>query len=69
MTTDPLLFDDLSWRGLLSHHTDPDELRKALTEDSVKFYVGFDPTAPSLHMGNLVQIVTMMRLQRAGHTP
>ncbi|HNA98842.1 MAG TPA: tyrosine--tRNA ligase, partial [Marmoricola sp.] len=69
MTTDPLLFDDLSWRGLLSHHTDPGELRKALTEDSVKFYVGFDPTAPSLHMGNLVQIVTMMRLQRAGHTP
>lgn len=69
MTTDPNLFDDLSWRGLLSHHTDPEELQKAFTQDSVKYYVGFDPTAPSLHMGNLVQIVTMMRLQRAGHTP
>lgn len=69
MTTDPNLFDDLSWRGLLSHHTDPEELQKAFNQDSVKYYVGFDPTAPSLHMGNLVQIVTMMRLQRAGHTP
>jgi len=69
VTTDPNLFDDLSWRGLLSHHTDPEELQKAFTQDSVKYYVGFDPTAPSLHMGNLVQIVTMMRLQRAGHTP
>jgi len=66
---DPTLLDDLEWRGLLADSTDRDALREALTAGSVKFYVGFDPTAPSLHIGNLVQIVTAMRLQRAGHTP
>ena len=69
MTTDPNLFDDLQWRGLLCHHTDADELKASFSAGRVKYYVGFDPTAPSLHMGNLVQIITMMRLQRAGHTP
>jgi len=63
------LLDDLEWRGLVAHSTDPVSLREALTAGSVRYYVGFDPTAPSLHMGNLVQIVTAMRLQRAGHTP
>ena len=67
--TDPRLLDDLVWRGLVAHSTDPDALREALTAGSVRFYVGFDPTAPSLHMGNLVQLVTAIRLQRAGHTP
>jgi tyrosyl-tRNA synthetase len=66
---DPTLLDDLVWRGLVAHSTDLDALREALTEGSVRFYVGFDPTAPSLHMGNLLQIVTAIRLQRAGHTP
>lgn len=69
MSTDPNLLDDLEWRGLIAHSTDPDALREALSAGSVKFYVGFDPTAPSLHMGNLVQIVTAKRLQDAGHTP
>jgi tyrosyl-tRNA synthetase len=69
VTTDPTLLDDLEWRGLIAHSTDPDALRTALSEESVRFYVGFDPTAPSLHMGNLVQILTAKRLQRAGHTP
>ncbi|GAA4801682.1 tyrosine--tRNA ligase [Nocardioides caeni] len=69
MSVDPNLLDDLAWRGLLAEATDRDALRAALTEGSVRFYVGFDPTAPSLHMGNLVQIVTAMRLQKAGHTP
>ena len=69
MTVDPTLLDDLEWRGLLAHTTDLDALREALTQGSVRFYVGFDPTAPSLHMGNLVQIVTARRLQLAGHTP
>ena len=69
MATDPHLLDDLVWRGLVAHSTDLDALREALTESSVRFYVGFDPTAPSLHMGNLLQIVTAIRLQRAGHTP
>ncbi|MCB8957637.1 MAG: tyrosine--tRNA ligase [Nocardioides sp.] len=69
MTVDPTLLDDLEWRGLLAHATDLDALREALASGSVRFYVGFDPTAPSLHMGNLVQILTARRLQLAGHTP
>jgi tyrosyl-tRNA synthetase len=69
VSIDPDLLDDLEWRGLLAHTTDRDALRTALSEGSVRFYVGFDPTAPSLHMGNLVQILTARRLQLAGHTP
>jgi len=66
---DPTLLDDLEWRGLIAHSTDLDALRETLTQGSVRFYVGFDPTAPSLHLGNLVQILTARRLQLAGHTP
>jgi tyrosyl-tRNA synthetase len=65
----PNVLDELEWRGLLAHSTDRDALRAALAQGSVRFYVGFDPTAPSLHMGNLVQLVTARRLQDAGHTP
>jgi tyrosyl-tRNA synthetase len=66
---DPTVLSDLVWRGLIAHSTDLDALREALSSGSVRFYVGFDPTAPSLHMGNLVQLVTARRLQDAGHTP
>ncbi len=69
MAVDKNLLDDLEWRGLIANSTDLDALRAELAEGPVKFYVGFDPTAPSLHLGNLMQIVTAMRLQRAGHTP
>ncbi len=69
MPTDPNLIDDLQWRGLLAHTTDLDALRDEMTSGPVRFYVGFDPTAPSLHMGNLVQILTARRLQDAGHVP
>jgi tyrosyl-tRNA synthetase len=69
VTVDPHLLDDLEWRGLIAHSTDLGALREALAAGSVRFYVGFDPTAPSLHMGNLVQILTARRLQQAGHTP
>ena len=65
MTIDPNLLDDLEWRGLLAHTTDRDALRDALSGGSVRFYVGFDPTAPSLHMGNLVQILTARQIGRA----
>ncbi|WP_248581183.1 tyrosine--tRNA ligase [Nocardioides sp. InS609-2] len=65
----PNILDDFEWRGLIAHSTDLDALRAALGETNVRFYVGFDPTAPSLHMGNLLQIVTARRLQDAGHTP
>ncbi len=68
MTSSNVL-DELEWRGLIAHSTDRDALRAALGEGSVKFYVGFDPTAPSLHMGHLVQVLTAKRLQDAGHTP
>jgi tyrosyl-tRNA synthetase len=63
------VLDDLAWRGLLAHSTDLDALRKEMDEGPVRFYVGFDPTAPSMHMGNLVQILTARRLQEAGHVP
>jgi tyrosyl-tRNA synthetase len=63
------IIDELSWRGLLAVHTDLDELRKALDSGSVTVYCGFDPTAPGLHIGNLVQVLTLRRLQLAGHRP
>ena len=63
------IIDDLQWRGLIAESTDLDELRKALADGPVTVYCGFDPTAPSLHMGNLVQVLTLSRLQQAGHRP
>ncbi len=63
------IIDDLTWRGLLAISTDVDDLRKALDAGPVTFYGGFDPTAPGLHIGNLVLLLTMRRLQRAGHRP
>ena len=63
------LVDDLLWRGLIQDSTDPDELRKALDGGPVTFYVGFDPTAASLHVGHLMQVMTARRLQLAGHRP
>ncbi|WP_409364997.1 tyrosine--tRNA ligase [Catellatospora methionotrophica] len=63
------ILDDLQWRGLLQDSTDLDELRKHLAEGPVTFYVGFDPTAPSLQVGNLVQVLTARRLQQAGNIP
>ncbi|MFT3861418.1 tyrosine--tRNA ligase [Micropruina sp.] len=61
--------DELTWRGLIAHSTDADALRAHLANGPVTFYVGFDPTAPSIHMGNLVQIMVARALQRAGHRP
>ncbi|GAB3169831.1 tyrosine--tRNA ligase [Myceligenerans halotolerans] len=61
------VLDELHWRGLVSHVTDETALRTALSRGPVAYYVGFDPTAPSLHIGNLVQILTARRLQDAGH--
>ena len=63
------VFDELSWRGLIAHSTDPDALRAHLAAGPVTFYVGFDPTAPSIHMGNLVQLMVARAMQRAGHRP
>src|SRR3954452_21893120 len=69
VSTDQHILDDLEWRGLIAHSTDLDALRAEMDEGPVRYYVGFDPTAPSLHMGNLLQILTARRLQDAGHVP
>ena len=63
------LLDDFKSRGLLHQSTDEAALRKALAEEMVTGYIGFDPTAASLHVGSLLQIVNLVRLQRAGHRP
>nr|WP_296074865.1 tyrosine--tRNA ligase [uncultured Actinoplanes sp.] len=63
------LVDDLTWRGLLQDTTSPEDLRELLDGPSTAFYVGFDPTAPSLHVGHLMQVITARRLQLAGHRP
>lgn len=63
------VLDDLEWRRMIADHTDLDALRVAMAAGPVTFYGGFDPTAPSLHFGNLVLLVTMRRLQLAGHHP
>jgi tyrosyl-tRNA synthetase len=63
------LIDDLQWRGLIAQATDLDSLRSDLDAQPMTYYVGFDPTAPSLHLGNLLQIQTMRRFQAHGHRP
>jgi tyrosyl-tRNA synthetase len=59
----------LLWRGLIQDSTDPAALRSALDGDRITFYVGFDPTAASLTVGHLMQVITARRLQLAGHKP
>lgn len=63
------LLDEFRWRGLLALSTDEAALGAALAEGPVTYYVGFDPTAASLHHGHLVQLLTARRLQLAGHRP
>ena len=63
------VLDELRWRGLLADSTDEAALAAHLDAGPVTFYVGFDPTAPSLHFGNLVQLIVARVLQRAGHRP
>ncbi len=62
------VLDELRWRGLLGQSTDEEALHGALAQP-LTFYAGFDPTAPSLHIGHLVQLLVARRLQRAGHHP
>jgi tyrosyl-tRNA synthetase len=63
------IIDELTWRGLIAVSTDLDDLRRALDSGQVTLYGGFDPTAPGLHIGNLVLLLTMRRFQLAGHRP
>jgi tyrosyl-tRNA synthetase len=63
------IIGELTWRGLIAVSTDLDDLRRSLGAAQVTGYVGFDPTAASLHIGHLVQLLTLRRLQLAGHRP
>jgi tyrosyl-tRNA synthetase len=65
----PDVWEELVWRGLIHVSTDAGELKKLLAGPPITYYCGFDPTAPSLHLGNLMQLVTMRRIQLAGHKP
>ncbi len=61
------IIDEFQWRGLVAQTTDEEQLRAHLAEGPRAVYCGFDPTAPSLHFGNLVQLIVLRHLQRAGH--
>lgn len=63
------ILDELSWRGLIAQSTDIEALRRDLDNGPLTLYAGFDPTAPSLHAGNLVPLLMLSRFQRAGHRP
>jgi tyrosyl-tRNA synthetase len=63
------ILEELTWRGLLAQTTDEAALTATLDDAPVTFYCGFDPTGPSLHVGHLMQVITMRRLQLAGHKP
>lgn len=63
------VLEELTWRGQLAQSTDPDALASALRAGRVTLYAGFDPTADSLHVGNLVPVMLLHRFQRAGHRP
>ena len=63
------VFDTLSSRGLIAQVTHEEEIRKLLGEEKVSFYIGFDPTADSLHVGHFLQMVVMRHMQNAGHRP
>ncbi|HET9565962.1 MAG TPA: tyrosine--tRNA ligase [Mycobacterium sp.] len=63
------ILDELQWRGLIAQSTDRDELAEQLAAGPVTLYSGFDPTAPSLHAGHLIPLLTLRRFQQAGHRP
>ena len=63
------VYDVLKERGFIKQVTHEEELKDLLSKESVKFYIGFDPTADSLHIGHFLQVITMMHMQQAGHVP
>nr|WP_026257482.1 tyrosine--tRNA ligase [Actinopolymorpha alba] len=67
--SDDRVLDELHWRGMVAHTTDEAALRTALASGPITYYVGFDPSAQSLQLGNLVQLLTARRFQQAGHRP
>ena len=63
------VYDVLKERGYIAQVTHEEEVRDLLGRESITFYIGFDPTADSLHVGHFIQIMVMMHMQRAGHRP
>jgi tyrosyl-tRNA synthetase len=63
------VFDTLKERGFIAQTTNEDKIRGILGNEKVTFYIGFDPTADSLHVGHLLQLIVMAHMQRAGHKP
>ncbi|NLX92312.1 MAG: tyrosine--tRNA ligase [Clostridiales bacterium] len=63
------VFEELQARGLIAQMTDAKRVEELLTKEKIKFYIGFDPTADSLHVGHFVQVMVMAHMQRAGHVP
>lgn len=63
------VFDTLAERGYIEQCTHEDEIKELLAKEKVSFYIGFDPTADSLHVGHFIQIMVMMHMQQAGHRP
>lgn len=63
------IFDVLSERGFIEQATHEEEIKELLGKESVTFYIGFDPTADSLHVGHFIQVIVMMHMQKAGHKP
>ena len=63
------VFDTLSERGYIEQCTHEDEIKELLEKEKISFYIGFDPTADSLHVGHFIQIMVMMHMQQAGHRP
>lgn len=63
------VFDELQARGMIAQITNEEKVKKLMNKDKITFYIGFDPTADSLHVGHFVQIMVMAHMQKAGHTP
>lgn len=63
------IYDDLKWRGLINQVSDEEKVREYLAKPGASMYCGFDPTAASLHVGNLVPLLCLVRMKRAGHNP
>ena len=63
------VFDELQARGLIAQLTNEEKIRDLINNGKITFYIGFDPTADSLHVGHFVQIMVMAHMQRAGHVP
>ena len=63
------VYDILEERGYIEQNTHEEELRELLDKEKVTFYIGFDPTADSLHVGHFIQVMVMMHMQKEGHRP